>query len=135
MLFIRKPNPFATELLTIDFVFGFQIFDQRLLATVDPAGKEGQDELEAEILHIPGLALEKHTENRPKPARTYPRKTTGIIGVFRRSYFRTRRHLHTQEMVNRAKGNFICLCASSRQFESLGRYSDRIVGSPLGLHQ
>lgn len=62
MLVLGKSDSFTTALLTIDF--GFQIFDQRSLATVDPNGEKGQDKLEVEILYISGLALEKCIENR-----------------------------------------------------------------------
>jgi len=56
-LVVFEPDSFFTEFLAIDFVFSFEVVNQRLLATVFPAGKESEHELQMKILHVPLLAL------------------------------------------------------------------------------
>ena len=64
---VGKTDSLFTEFLFVDFVFGFEVVNQRLLAAIDPVGKEGEEKLEMQILHIRGLAFGKCIENQPEP--------------------------------------------------------------------
>ncbi|MBN1653577.1 MAG: hypothetical protein JXA30_07355 [Deltaproteobacteria bacterium] len=58
-MFVGKTDSFLAEFLLVDFVFGFEVFNQRLLAAIDPAGEKGQNELEVEVFHFEFALVER----------------------------------------------------------------------------